>query len=191
MDLLTVKERQTHLKALGFYAGRVDGLEGVQTSKAYADLQAKYFSRPQDVDGKYGRNTDNLLRSAVACKDSRYFKLSEFRCKCGGKYCTGYPAALDANLVKGLNALRARVGTSLSITSGMRCTKWNSIQGGASGSRHRLGKAADIKGAATSSKAGRLNVKTIWMSQKGARYTYCADDSTKYKMGTSVHVDVK
>lgn len=191
MGVLTVKERQTYLKDLGFYTGRVDGLEGVKTSRAYADLQAKYFSRPSDVDGKYGPATDNLLRSVIACKDSKYFKLSEFKCHCGGKYCTGYPAALNANLVKGLNALREKVGTPLAITSGMRCKTWNTKQGGASGSRHMSGKAADVKGAATASKAGRLNVKTIWMAQKGARYTYCADDNTKYHMGTSVHVDVR
>ena len=49
MPLLKVKDRQRCLKALGFYDGAVDGLEGRQTSKAYADLQAKYFIKPDDV----------------------------------------------------------------------------------------------------------------------------------------------
>ena len=85
MPLLKVKDRQRCLKALGFYDGAVDGLEGRQTSRAYADLQAKYFIKPDDVDGKYGKNTDILLRSAYNCRNSKYFKLLEFRCKCGGE----------------------------------------------------------------------------------------------------------
>lgn len=190
MGLLTVIERQKRLKELGYYDGRVDGLEGVKTSRAYADLQAKYFVRAQDVDGKYGQNTDNLLRSVWNCRNSRYFILKEFRCKCDGKYCSGYPAEVNQSLVNGLNNLRSKVG-ALTITSGLRCSKWNALQGGASGSRHMSGKACDVKGKATATKDGRTNVKTIWMSQRNARYTYCGDDSKKYHMGTSVHVDVK
>lgn len=94
MSYLTIKERQQYMKELGFYEGKVDGLEGIKTLKAYANLQVRYFARPDDVDGKYGKNTDNLLRSAYVCKDLKYFELPEFKCKCGGKYCTGYPATL-------------------------------------------------------------------------------------------------
>lgn len=191
MSYLTVKERQQYLKDLGFYKGIVDGLEGVKTLKAYAELQVRYFVRPDDVDGKYGPNTDNLLRSAYACKDLKYFKLHEFRCKCGGKFCTGYPAALDKDLLTGLDKLRKELGSSLTVTSGLRCERWNRSQKGATGSRHKLGKAADVSGAETSTKAKRKRVKATWMRQKNARYTYCQEDSNKYKMGSSVHVDVK
>ena len=69
--LLTVKDRQRCLKALGFYDGAVDGLEGRQTSRAYTDLQAKYFIKPDDVDGKYGKNTD-ILTTAVTQSTSNY-----------------------------------------------------------------------------------------------------------------------
>lgn len=191
MALLIVTKRQQYLKALGLYSGRVDGLEGVKTRDAYTALQMKYFASADDVDGKYGVNTDNLLRSAYNCRSLKYFKLSEFKCKCGGKYCTGYPAALDASLVSGLDKLRQEVGGSLTITSGLRCKKWNTKQGGASGSRHMLGKAADISGTPTNTAEKRKNVKAIWMKQTKARYTYCQEDSSKYKMGSSVHVDVK
>lgn len=191
MAYLTVKERQQYLKDLGCYDGRVDGLEGRLTSKAYADLQAKYFIRPDDVDGKYGKNTDILLRSAYNCRNSKYFKLSEFRCKCGGKYCTGFPAEVNADLVNGLNKLRSAAGAPLAITSGLRCTTWNAKQGGASGSRHMHGKAADITGTPTSTAAKRKSIKETWMQQRNARYTYCQEDSSKYNMGSSVHVDVK
>lgn len=191
MALLTVKERQTYLKALGFYDGRIDGLEGVKTSRAYADLQAKYFVRPDDVDGKYGKNTDTLLRSAYNCRNSKYFKISEFKCKCGAKYCTGYPAEVNADLVNGLNKVRESAGGALTITSGLRCKKWNTFQGGVSASRHMQGKAADITGTPTNTATKRRSIKSIWMTQKNARYTYCQEDSSKYRMGNSVHVDVK
>lgn len=191
MAYLTVKERQQYLKDLGCYDGRVDGLEGRLTSKAYADLQAKYFIRPDDIDGKYGKNTDILLHSAYNCRNSKYFKLSEFRCKCGGKYCTGFPAEVNADLVNGLNKLRSAAGAPLTITSGLRCTTWNAKQGGASGSRHMQGKAADITGTPTSTASKRKSIKATWMKQRNARYTYCQEDSSKYNMGSSVHVDVK
>lgn len=191
MSYLTIKERQQYMKELGFYEGKVDGLEGIKTLKAYANLQVRYFARPDDVDGKYGKNTDNLLRSAYVCKDLKYFELPEFKCKCGGKYCTGYPAALNKDLLTNLDKLRKILGSSLTITSGLRCEQWNKQQKGATGSRHKLGKAADVSGTETNTKSKRKHVKKIWMSQKNARYTYCQEDSTKYKMGNSVHVDVK
>lgn len=189
--LLTIKERQSYLKSLGLYQGSVDGLEGIKTKAAYKSLQERYFVREKDVDGLYGYNTDFLLRSAYACRNSKYFKLSEFRCKCNGKYCTGYPSALSESLVTGLNTLRERVGSPLSITSGMRCPTWNAKQGGAKSSRHMAGKAADIKGSATNTTAKRATIKALWMKQPNARYTYSQEDSSKYHMGTSVHVDVK
>lgn len=191
MALLTVKERQKYLETLGFYNGDIDGIEGRQTTRAYADLQKKYFSRPADADGKYGKNTDILLRSAYNCRNSRYFKLAEFKCKCGAKYCTGYPAEVNADLVNGLNKVRESVGGALTITSGLRCRTWNSKQGGASASRHMQGKAVDITGTPTNTAAKRRSVKSIWIAQKNARYTYCREDNSHYNMGNSVHVDVK
>ncbi len=191
MALLTIKERQKYLKALKLYDGSIDGLEGIKTTRAYTNLQIKYFTKPSDVDGKYGKNTDILLRSAYNCRNSKYFKLNEFRCKCGGKYCTGFPTEIDADLVNGLNKLRAAASGPLHITSGLRCRTWNARQGGASGSRHMQGKAADITGTPTSTPAKRKSIKATWMKQRNARYTYCREDTNKYRMGNSVHVDVK
>ena len=188
--MLTVTQRQTYLKALKLYSGSIDGLEGAKTRSAYKALQEQYFTRESDIDGKYGISTERLLVSAYACRNSTYFRLDEFKCKCGGKYCTGYPVVLDERLVSGLNNMRKQLGV-LTITSGMRCEKWNSIQGGASGSRHKLGKAADIKGTSTDTASKRKTVKALWMKQNGARYTYCNEDTKKYNMGSSVHVDVK
>lgn len=191
MAFLTVQQRQTYMKVLGFYKGTIDGKEGPQTRQAYLDLQKRYFLVDKDIDGKYGPNTDTLLRSAYAFVGSKYFKLEEFKCKCGHRYCTGYPAVIDKRLINGLEILRKSCGAPLQITSGLRCKTWNAKQGGASGSRHMTGKAADIQGIPTNTVTKRKAIKILWMEQPGARYTYAQEDNAKYKMGTSVHVDVE
>ena len=189
--MLSIKTRKKYLKNLGFYNGKIDNKNTADYRKAVLNLQKKYFPKSEQ-DGRYGNNTEILLRNAERVRlYTKNFKLEEFKCECGGKYCTGYPAALDKNLVTGLNSLRNSVGLALNVTSGMRCKKWNSIQRGATASRHVRGKACDITGTPTNTAAKRKNVKALWMKQKNARYTYCQEDNSKYKMGNSVHVDVE
>lgn len=200
--LLTKKKRQEYLKELGYYKGKIDGIEGKLTKQAYKDLQKDYFTREKDIDGKYGKNTDNLLRSVYNCKDLKFFKLEEFKCQCKGKYCTGYPSELKKDLVINLDDLRGHYGKSCKIESGLRCTKHNKKVGGSSGSRHKSGKAADIVITGVSSnKTKRKGIVDFWIeTYKTARYSYCDDYArTKTKttypnvptMGSSVHVDIK
>ena len=51
---------------------------------------------------------------------------------------------IDPELVQKLQQLRDRIGKPISITSGYRCPAHNAAVGGAAGSQHLLGKAADI-----------------------------------------------
>ena len=74
---------------------------------------------------------------------SRNFSRSEFACK--GEHCCGHSAPVMPELVAGLQALRARVGLPLSISSGFRCHTHNATIGGASDSQHTLGTAADVR----------------------------------------------
>ena len=99
MAKLNIRTRQSYLKELGFYKGSVDGKEGPLTKQAYKNLQNKYFTCKKDLDGKYGNDTDKLLRSAYNCRNLEHFDLEEFRCGCKGKYCTGYPVELSRTLV--------------------------------------------------------------------------------------------
>lgn len=70
-----------------------------------------------------------------------HFTRQEFACKCG----CGFDA-VDAELVEVLEQLRANFnGQPVTITSACRCDKHNRHVGGASGSIHKLGKAADIQ----------------------------------------------
>lgn len=201
MALLDIKTRQKYLKELGYYTGEVDGLWGTLSKEATTKLQNTYFTRAKDKDGIYGNNTDILLRSVYNCKDAKNFKVTEFKCKCGGKYCTGYPAEINKNLVATLQTLRNKYGKAITITSGLRCTDWNKKQGGVSGSSHTKGKATDIYISGQSdSHNGRVAIVDYWDTLPNAKYAYCnnymkyvGQKSTVYKsstMGNATHVNV-
>lgn len=86
--------------------------------------------------------------TADNCKDFKNFKYSEFKCKCGGRYCNGYPVPFSYELAKNLQNIRSHFGKPLTITSPLRCETWNSKQGGVKNSKHKIGWACDfyIKG---------------------------------------------
>lgn len=189
--MLAVKTRQAYLKTLGFYNGAVDGVAGAKTKAAYKALQERYFTRKKDIDGLYGNNTDILLTNAyrvhIYCKS---FRLEEFKCQCGGKYCTGYPVILDKQLLINLQKLRDKYGATV-IKSGLRCPKHNAAVGGVYSSRHRTGKAADISNSKTGTESGRKAVMKYYKTLPNYRYTYCNIGGNYPNMGNSVHVDVK
>lgn len=183
--MLSVKTRQKYLKTLGFYDGKIDGKWGTKSKKATLALQKKYFSREKDRDGVYGNNTDILLRSAYNCRGLKHFKLEEFKCKCRGKYCTGYPAVVSRSLVLKLDQkLRVKYG-AMSIISGLRCKRWNVLQGGVSGSMHTKGKAVDFQ-CAESRKGVSARKKIIAYCKKHFSYAY----GNTSGMGASIHVNV-
>lgn len=189
--MLSIKTRQTYLKRLGFYKGSIDGIEGPLTKNAYYLLQKKYFVRKSDIDGIYGPNTEKLLKNAYYVKiHTKNFDLEEFKCECGGKYCTGYPAVLSSQLLKNVQAVRTKFGAT-TITSGLRCTRYNkSLSGSSSTSKHLKGKALDIYLVKTNTEAGRKTVMNYWKSLPDYNYTYCNIGGNYPNMGNAVHVDV-
>ena len=108
------------------------------------------------VDGIAGASTQKALRGAVAetmppinaqddfWAEIKHFSREEFRCKCGGLYCNGYPVDIDMNMVKIADEIRHRIGKPITINSGLRCKTHNTNVGGVSNSQHLLGKAADL-----------------------------------------------
>lgn len=189
--LLTVKQRQTRLKALGYYTGKVDGKNGPLTKKAVKAIQDDYFVRKSDRDGIYGNNTDILLRNAYAVKlHCENFELSEFKCECGGKYCTGYPVRLNEQLLKNIQSIRKKYGPT-TITSGMRCKPYNnSLVGSSTTSRHMKGKAIDFVNSSTNDYSNRVRVMSYIRKLPKHNYTYCNDGSIP-NMGNAIHFDVK
>lgn len=152
-------------------------------------LQKRYFQNKIDHDGKYGYNTDTLLYNLyVVARYAPHFELGEFRCHCGGKYCTGYHTRLSIQLLKNLEKVRAKFGGPVYISSPLRCPKWNRLQSGsATNSRHTQGKAVDIYGPLTSTAAKRAKIKAYWYTLTGSNYCYYGTAN----MGSSVHCDVK
>ena len=199
--LLNVKQRQSKLKDLGFYKMSIDGIEGAGTKKAYKELQKKYFIRKADIDGLYGKNTDILLRSAWNVKTyCKNFKLEEFSCECGGRGCTGYPAELNATLLKNLQSIRTKYGVAMVITSGVRCSWYNSrLSGSIKNSAHTKGKAVDFYSSKTKTLANRKNIIDYAIKLPSMSYGYCNGYwRTKFRkgttsasyMGTSIHINV-
>ena len=193
--MLNVLTRQKYLKRLGFYTGVLDGREGPLTVKAYKAFQKKYGLV---VDGIYGAKTDAKLKSVykktmtIDWDKSAYFKKSEFKCNCGGRYCDGYPSSIDPQLLANLNKLRKHFGKPVVITSGLRCKKYNaSMSGSSSTSLHMEGQAVDIYIAGlTTTLSGRKKVMAYWKKLPKYNYTYCDVDGSHPNMGNAVHVDI-
>jgi hypothetical protein len=76
--------------------------------------------------------------------DIEFFKREEFRCKCGGLCCKGFPAEPDEKMVRYADEIRRRLGVPLNVNSGLRCKVWNQKNNGATASKHMTGHACDL-----------------------------------------------
>ena len=193
---MTIRQRQHLLAYLGYYVGTVDGDWGSGSRAACTAFQQDFGGIV--VDGHGGTETDKALKHAVAYDlfkvdisneetttgsfwdDIQYFKRDEFRCKCGGKYCNGFPAEPKEQLVRIADQLRKNLGVPITIVSGLRCPTWNQIQGGVADSQHQYGEAADIYCSGIS----QLRVETELDNIGGVRYHYPIDGSS------NVHFDI-
>lgn len=187
---MTVKQIQHLLAYLGYYSGAVDGIWGDQSASAASRFQQDYGGLT--VDGIAGEQTQKALKQAVAggmpekqepesfWNQIRYWNREEFRCRCGGKYCSGFPAEPDRVLVELVDDLREKAGRPAHASSGLRCSVWNSIQGGVPNSRHLRGKALDFSVEGLSG----TQLLSLAQSDPRTRYAYVID-------GGWVHVDVE
>ena len=75
-------------------------------------------------------------------KLSENFDSSEFKCHCCGEL---PEHGMNPHLIELLQAIREKMGKSITITSGYRCQKHNEKVSGAKHSQHVLGNAADIQ----------------------------------------------
>ena len=187
---MTVRQVQYLLGYLGYYEGAVDGIWGPQSSGAASRFQQDYGGLT--VDGIPGEQTQDALKQAVVSgmpehqeEDNfwdhiRYWSREEFRCRCGGKYCNGFPAEPHRTLVELVDDVRAKAGKPARASSGLRCPVWNEIQGGVAGSRHLSGKALDFSVEGIS---GNQLLSLVQLDPR-TRYAYIID-------GGWVHVDVE
>lgn len=192
---MTTLQIQALLTYLGYDPGEVDGIPGRNTRRAVLAFQA---AEGLAQDGSPGPITQVALLDAVAAgrfraEDAqtpeettgtfwdhiRYFTRVEFKCKCGGKFCNGYPAEMQEAVVKIADAARDHFGKPAHVVSGLRCEKWNAHEGGVANSQHMYGEAIDLRIDGVSSKELRQFVST----QPGHRWSYCINS-------TNVHFDI-
>lgn len=81
-------------------------------------------------------------KKGVITQLSKNFKSSEFDCH--GKNCCN-KTLIDENLIAWLQKIREHFNASININSGYRCVVHNKNIGGANGSHHTKGMAADIR----------------------------------------------
>lgn len=187
---MTDTQKQHLLAYLGYYVGEIDGKFGPMSKEATKAFQRDYDGL--EVDGIVGPDTEKSLKHAVAYGmpakkaptdfwgEIKYFKREEFKCRCGGKYCNGFPAEPSEKLLRLADRVREHFGAKAIVSSGVRCQKHNdSLPGSVPTSRHRIGTAMDfcIEGMPSSL------VLAYVQEQSATHYAYAID-------GSYVHMDV-
>ena len=197
---MTVKQSQCLLGYLSYYTGPIDGQWGEMSTAACKAFQRDYGLDP---DGICGTKTQKMLVAAVAgtaakverpesepadtdkpqtgtwWDNIKWFTRDEFKCKCGGRYCNGYPAEMQEAVVKIADAAREHLGKPAHVISGLRCQQWNAHEGGVANSQHMYGEAIDLRIDGVDSETLRQFVAT----QPGHRYSYRINS-------TNVHFDI-
>ena len=189
---MTIRQRQHLLAYLGYYTAEVDGDWGVLSREACIDFQRDMGI---SADGLGGPETDQALKQAVSedllkngaaekensgtfWDEIEYFGPAEFACKCGGRYCDGYPARIQEQVVRLADGARKYFGRPGHVVSGLRCRQWNALQGGVENSQHMYGEAVDLRIDGVS--AEQL---LAYIGTQPHRYAYAIN-------GTNVHVDI-
>lgn len=146
-------QKQHLLAYLGFYTAPVDGIWGPQSRAATERFQKAYMDC---ADGVFGPATQQRIREIIASAEVpgqpdfwaqiRYFTREEFRCTCGGRGCSGFPAEPVRRLVENAEAARSHFGAVAEVSSGVRCSLRNSeLPGSAANSLHLRGRAMDFR----------------------------------------------
>lgn len=116
-----------------YYNGPLDGIWGPQSQAA-----AERFLRDFAGEEAPKKPPDSFWN------DIEFFRREEFRCKCGGKYCNGFPAEPSEQAARYADEIRRRLKVPLPVNSGLRCEVWNRLSDGATQSQHMTGHACDI-----------------------------------------------
>ncbi len=181
---MTVKQMQCLLTYLGYDPGPIDGLDGPRTQAALACFRADRGVGAEGLAGAVAgtaakQEKPPQTKTGTFWDTVRWFTEDEFKCKCGGRYCDGYPARMQEAAVRIADAAREHFGKPAHVVSGLRCRQWNAHEGGVRNSQHQYGEAVDLRIEGVSAEELRQFVS----AQPGHRYSYCIN-------GTNVHFDI-
>ena len=180
---MTTKQMQCLLTYLGYDPGTIDGIDGRKTQAALAAFRSDYGVGAEGLVGAVAGTVAKVKRpqgqTGTFWDGIKHFKREEFKCKCGGQFCNGYPAEMREDVVKIADAARAHFGRPAHVVSGLRCKEWNAHEGGVANSQHMYGEAIDLRIDGVS--AGTL--QHFVSSQPGCRWSYCINS-------TNVHFDI-
>ena len=160
------------------YGLTADGICGSMTQKMLIGAisgTASKVERPAEAE----QEATEKPKTGTFWDNIRYFTRAEFKCKCGGKYCNGYPAEMQEAVVKIADAAREHFGRPAHVISGLRCERWNAHEGGVANSQHMYGEAIDLRIDGVSAETLRRFVASC----PGHRYSYCINS-------TNVHFDI-
>lgn len=152
---------------------KVDAKTGYFTNTDNSTSNTIISSTPSNAAGSSTGGTGTFWDNI------KYFNKSEFKCRCGGKYCNGFPHDPVQALVECADDVRGHFGKSMILTSGLRCTKHNAASGGVYNSRHLTGKAMDFYIPGVSASTILAYVSKL----SRIRYSYAINN-------TCVHMDV-
>lgn len=185
--ILTAFQHQCLLTALGLYpAGELDGIWGAKSRQATASLQRR--AGLEETGAVDAQTEEALLRCLgeglppdTFWEDIRYWKREEFRCRCGGKTCSGFPCEPSETLVRLAEDARSHFGRPAHASSGLRCEAHNRAEGGVPNSRHLTGKALDFRVEGVTGQ----ELLAFLKSDRRTRYAYVIG------RGPYVHVDIQ
>jgi peptidoglycan hydrolase-like protein with peptidoglycan-binding domain len=194
---MTNKQKQSLLTFLGYDTGGVDGIWGEKSRNATERFQRDFGLDP---DGVAGEQTEQAMRHAVCYgmpvredvtdinvgnktgtfwDEIEFFTRDEFKCKCGGKYCNGFPHEPQEGMVRLADGARRHFGKPAIVISGLRDPIHNRNEGGVDSSQHIYGEACDIQIPGVSADT----LLNWFQSQPGVRYAYAIN-------ATNVHFDI-
>lgn len=165
-----------------------DGLAGTKTMAATIYFQKAVGLTPDGIAGKKTR--EHIQKNAASepsvgpesgdwWYDIEFFDREEFKCKCGGKYCDGYPAEPQELMVRLADRARKHFKAPATVVSGLRCQRHNANEGGVANSQHMYGEACDIRIKGVSGD----KLLAFFKAQPEVRYTYKINS-------TNVHFDI-
>ena len=94
---MNTRQAQCLLTYLGYDPGQIDGIDGKKTQAALAAFRADYGVGADGLVGAVAGTIAKLDKpqSGSWWDDIKHFRRDEFKCKCGGRYCNGYPAEMQ------------------------------------------------------------------------------------------------